>query len=317
MFELFLNAAKFALSSDVRETASTLWNRLTQNSDWQKAFCTIEARVPFEEEERVSVLLHLAKEKLRSDGFPDTSVERFQLAAEELIQNTFEHGTKNAKSYFAKFSVEITPTYVSFSAFNPDGVLVDLPKWIDLATQHLKISKKKGRGRGIVFAMRLADKTEQVGKQGIKTVVYRESVDLSAHKYRGYVLIAVRTGLSNPSLGRRLVEEIERCISSEHFIIIPDFRDLETFNRQKNFALFEPELERIAFAKPTGEKVCIDTATGSRMGSAAIRGVLLNVVDYFDRPISVKFVTRDPAMFDLLPVDMAYQHLHEALGMIE
>jgi hypothetical protein len=44
MFELFVNAAKFAVSDDVRKSTSAILDLIRRSPEWERDICTLEAK---------------------------------------------------------------------------------------------------------------------------------------------------------------------------------------------------------------------------------------------------------------------------------
>ena len=208
MFELLLNAVKIALSSNARESASTIIDFLIRSPDWQKEICTIEARVPIEECERISLVEDIIANKMALLSYANSSVASFRFIFGELTHNAFNHGAKNSKEKIVRIVVDISPTYIAVSVYNPRGIPVDLARWIEKGAKQLKDSEMLGGGRGLVAVKRLADVTEAIGSEGIKSIIYQDLVKITSKVKEDCVIISPSGGRSNPSYGERVIDYI-------------------------------------------------------------------------------------------------------------
>lgn len=211
MFDLLLNAARLVASKDVRDSVSALIAAAAASPDWQKEICTVEARTTGQMRERLHLLEDLVVDKLRSLKYDDEGIAAFRTACRELTANALEHGLIGAKQDRIRVVLDISPTYVATTVFNPRGSPVELTKWIELGAQHLRQTGKTGRGRGLLATCRRADVVTSVDSLGVKALVYRDRVAIATEEYRRETLVALVRGYSNPSAGRRLVERVKNA----------------------------------------------------------------------------------------------------------
>jgi anti-sigma regulatory factor (Ser/Thr protein kinase) len=205
-----VDAVKFAFSREARDGAATLIDMLNRSPAWQKEICTLEATISIDERERTQLLEDLVAQKLHSLSYQKASITGFRTAFGELTANAFEHGTRNVRRKTIRLIVDVSPTYVATSVFNPAGSPVDLPGWIQQSQEHLRSTDMRGRGRGLLTLCRHVDVVEPLKATGIKAIVYRDAVTFETKEIDGSTLVVARTGQSNPSFGRRVVEFVRR-----------------------------------------------------------------------------------------------------------
>ncbi len=206
MLEILLDAVRLITSKDVKEGASSLLSAFSQSPEWKKEICTVEARVSLDEQERLVLLVELFTQKLAELGFAEQSLSDFQVVYRELTQNAVEHGVRRRKENL-RVVVELCPAYAALTVHNP-GVPVDLSRWLEKGRRHLLESEMGGRGRGLAIVQRKADELVEIGKVGLKAVLYKQRVDIQVFSQAGMHLVVIFRGHSNPSLVRKLEETI-------------------------------------------------------------------------------------------------------------
>jgi anti-sigma regulatory factor (Ser/Thr protein kinase) len=224
MFEILLNAVKFAISKDAHSSANALVSMFSKSPEWRKVICTIEARVAISEQERLHFLEDLIVSKLHNLSYQEETCQRFRVVFRELVDNRLQHVCKDGNQP-VRLVVDTSPTYVSLTVYNPKGSPVDLTSWLQVGTLHLRESKKEGRGRGLLLAARKADTLEGVKSQAVKASLYRDVVCFEKVNLKSLTVVTVLAGHSNPSLGRRLTEYLEN-INASSLILCLDPREI-------------------------------------------------------------------------------------------
>lgn len=212
VFELVLNAAKVALSKDARDSAASVVDLLRRSPDWEKTIGTIEARISIDVRERVQLIEDLVLDKLGALNYTPASIVAFRTATAELTANAFEHGVINPKQPVIRIVVETSPSYVAATVHNPKGSTFQLADALQSAVRHRTESRNTGRGRGLALVSRRVDVIQMVGDEAIKTLVFRDAVDIKTHASATgpeVSIAVVATGHSNPSLPRRVREYLD------------------------------------------------------------------------------------------------------------
>jgi len=225
VFELLLNAVKVAVSKDARESAASVVELLRRSPDWEKAIGTIEARVSIDVRERVQLIEDLVADKLVALSYKPASIAAFRTALTELAANAFEHGIVDAKRAVVRVLVETSPSYVATTVHNPKGSTFQLADALEAAARHRLATSKTGRGRGLVLVSRRVDVVQMVGDDAVKTLVYRDAVEIETHKAGEVIIAVVAAGHANPSLPRRIRdylddhpgEKIVLCLDAKEF----------------------------------------------------------------------------------------------------
>jgi anti-sigma regulatory factor (Ser/Thr protein kinase) len=293
MFELLLNAATLALSKDARETANSLVDALTRSPEWKKEICTIEARIPYKERERAQLLEDLISDKLKTLSYGTKPSRAFRTVYGELTGNAFEHGTKGLKDERVRLVIDISPTYVATSVYNPRGTRVDIDKWIAQAADHLKSTEKMRRGRGLLVAYRKADVLEPIGTEGVKAVVYRDSVEIITDQHKSFKIVVATAGHSNPSFGKRIVEHLEKL--NEKGIVL--CLDPNAYHRFKNGNVGDAEMN------DTEDSVVFEP--------------IFRFISSTRDKTKVRLVISDDDVRDLLPRDHVASSIDAALKSLE
>lgn len=166
----------------------------------------------------VAVLLQsLAETKLQNLDFSADAVAAFRLTAHELITNAFENGCEGEKTIVVALST--SPSYVSVRVENARGHDFDLGVLLEQSRAKLEENPKSARGRGLVTVAEAADALEQVGERGVKAVIYRERVQFERLNAENPAIFKLLNGMYNPSLSRRIVEEIGPALATSDAIL--------------------------------------------------------------------------------------------------
>ena len=232
MFELVFNAVKFAMSKDARESAASIIELVRRSPDWEKSIGTIEARISLEVRERVQLIEDLVADKLKLLAYRAESIEAFRTATTELTANAFEHGVINPKRPVIRLVIETSPSYVATTVHNPKGSGFDLARALESAARHRTESQNKGRGRGLVLVTRRVDAIQMVGTSAIKTLVYRDAVEVKTHKEGSVLVAVVEGGHVNPSLPRRIRDYLDEH-AGKKIVLCLDPREFDRYRGKR------------------------------------------------------------------------------------
>lgn len=243
MFELVLNAVKFAVSKDARESAASIIELVRRSPDWEKSIGTIEARISPEVRERVQLIEDLVADKLKALAYKRESIDAFRTATTELTANAFEHGVINPKRAVIRLVIETSPSYVATTVHNPKGSEFQLASALESAAQHRIESRNTGRGRGLVLVTRRVDTIQMVGSGAIKTLVYRDAVEIETHKKSTVQIAVVVAGQANPSLPRRIRDYLDEHVGRK-IVLCLDPREFDQYQgREKDRQSGVPKTE--------------------------------------------------------------------------
>lgn len=319
MFDLILNAVKVATSKEVRESAGALVAALKKSPEWQHDICTVEGRVSVRERERLHLIRDLVMGKLDDLSYPTDVRRRFAFVFQELTQNAIEHGAASSLDAVLKMILDVSPSYVSLSVHNPKEKSVDIQSWLQQSKDQLVETKKLGRGRGLILTYRKADRLEQDGDAGIKATFFRDNVVFKILDIEDTTVVVVISGHSNPSLGRRLQEQLDfvdadKLILCLHLRYLRLEKDRPRIEAEKIDLLYELARE-IDEDFPAPEIGC-DLDTKQTFQSlrhlnewAEMRGKLPSA--------SVRLVCGDPDIQDLLPRDVVSRSVADAIAALK
>ena len=238
MFEIFLNAARLALSDDARKTATSLIDLVSRAPAWRQDVCTLDATIDLRNRERAYLIRDLAIEKLTTLSFPSETIHDFQTVFQELSSNAFEHGCTRLSPFgrLAQFLrrpsfrseavgliLEVSKSFVTLSVLNPPGHTVDAPSIVQRQRVVLKKNPARRRGRGLILVADLADTMEALPNNiGLKVVFHKDRVR-TRHVIMGdLAALKLTSGLFNPSMPRRLLDEARDYLDYD---LILDFSD--------------------------------------------------------------------------------------------
>ena len=306
MFELILNAAKIAFSKDARDGTNALIDALVKSPDWERDICTFGAKLPADESERTSLLIDVVSEKLSSMSFGPDAISAFRNSSRELITNAVEHGCKDQPKSRIGISVELSPTYVATTISNPKSSPVDYRDAAKNALLRLRASDNSTRGRGIQLVNRLADVVQQTDNYSIKSVIYRERVEIAHHAVGDHDVITVVRGYANPSLYRRLTYQLDEGKFAS-VVLCLDPRELNSFSELKGLA------SKLGVEFHDKQNRHIEYDYHDEVDSK----FPVEMIDFFTmKKIQFRFVMPDPVFIQLLPAGLAFRSVKEALGSL-
>lgn len=296
MFELFLNAARFAASDDAKESISSIVDLIRHLPEWEKSICTLQANVAGFYAEQAMILKGLTTSKLENLSFPPEAIEAFETIYSELVSNAFEHGcaTKRDK---VKIIIDITEWFVALLVINSKKNSFDLDK--TLANRKYLMSKNPylKRGRGLILVSDLADTLEELYyKNGVKTVVYRNRVSFNVDVIDDLTIIEIVGGVHNPSLRRRLIN-----LATQHI----DNNLILDFSRFASRWKWQSRTQRRRLEDSASSRVALEL---SELFSEANKKVV--ALMGYDNPIAVNDVSH------ILPNSLVADSLGEALEKI-
>ena len=220
MFELFLNAAKFVVSDDVRKSTSAILDLIRRLPEWERDICTLEAKIGPAFSEQASLLSHLTVSKMTNLGYSAERIEAFKLCFFELVSNAFEHGCRSAKESI-RIVIDITVAYVALTVLNSKGYKFDAEGIVREGHRLLKSNPFSQRGRGLLLSFKTADKLRNVeGNEGVKAIFFEDAVLFRIDELKGLTIIEIIDGLYNPSFERRLIATASNYLETD---LILDF----------------------------------------------------------------------------------------------
>ena len=222
MFEMILNTAKFAASKDVRQSAASLIEIIRRSPEWQRDIVNLEAKIARTYAEQATLLSGLTISKMKNLGYVDEGITAFEGSFAELVTNAFEHGTRNDQD-IVTIIVQITFQYVVLTVLNPKRQKFDPERIMLNNRRELTLNQFQKRGRGLLAVEEWADEIGSVqDKEGVKTIFYKDRVSFEVKKLKeDLVVLRVSSGLLNPSLKRRLLNQADEYL---RYNLILDFR---------------------------------------------------------------------------------------------
>lgn len=220
MFDLFLNAARFTVSEDVRKSASAILELIRRSPEWQRDICTLEAKVGRSYSEQAALLAGLTISKMEKLEFPIEATESFRTSYSELVSNAFEHACRKNKDDI-KIIIDITKEYVALTVMNPRRRKFDVKSALKKSHSLLVTDPTSRRGQGLLLVAELADTFEGTANmEGVKAVFFQERVRLAVNDIDGLTIIRIVEGLHNPSFKRRLMAVASQYLEND---LILDF----------------------------------------------------------------------------------------------
>lgn len=204
MFELVLNALKFAVSADARNAAASIVDAIKGSPQWDTDNWSLEARIDQSAKENSEILRSLIEEKLKLNNFCDNAIFAFRLCFQELIKNAFEHGCSEIAPVVV-IKLQITGSFIQFTIENEGGLAVDLEKILAEKRTLLDEDKTQERGRGLLIVDKLADGLKIRGASAT-VAIYADRVEIDVIHIKDMVVLNVKGGHFNPSLNRRFSE---------------------------------------------------------------------------------------------------------------
>jgi anti-sigma regulatory factor (Ser/Thr protein kinase) len=205
MFELFVNAAKFAVSDDVRKSTSAILDLIRRSPEWERDICTLEAKIVPPFSEQAALLSHLTVSKMTKLGYSSERIEAFKITYFELVSNAFEHGCHSTKDSIRIIS-DITAAYVSLTVLNPKGHKFDAKRIVEESSFLLEENPFSLTGRGLLVSYKSADSFQSInGNEGVKAVFFEDAVLFKIDVLDELTIIEIIDGLYNPSFERRLI----------------------------------------------------------------------------------------------------------------
>ncbi|MBI4791027.1 MAG: ATP-binding protein [Chloroflexi bacterium] len=254
MIDIVLNAAKIAFSEDARKSASALIDFIRRSPEWQKDFCTLEAKIEPRVSEQAYLLGEIAVEKMRTLQFADVSLGAFRASYTELVTNAFEHGCGKDKNKKVSVTIELNPHYVSLTVTNPKGKKFSVIKCLEEQRAALSRNPSARTGRGLILVRELADNLDSTSEsEGVKAIFYRPSVSLKIDEIEDLVIIEVIDGAINPSASRRITEAAHRFLNRN---LILDFYKYKS-EKEHATELLRSYLDLNAVFEETGKRVVI------------------------------------------------------------
>jgi len=151
-----------------------------------------------------------AAKRMTSYRFEVESIAAFQTIIHELVSNAFEHGCRPGDTSI-EVSSEITTASAKLVVLNAKGST--LASHMLLADGIGEPQPISPRGRGLFLASRLSDwllMDNPHGRGRVAVGLFRDRVVISSvHLTNGITVLCVSGGIHNPSLRRRILEEIE------------------------------------------------------------------------------------------------------------
>jgi len=254
MIDIVLNAAKIVISEDARKSASALFDLIRRSPEWQRDFCTLEAKIEARASEQAYLLGEVTVEKMRHLQYSGDSVGAFRGSYTELVTNSFEHGCDKDKNKKIGVLVEINPHYVALTVTNPKGRKFDVIKCLEDQRVALSRNLNARTGRGLLLVSELADSLDStLDKEGVKVVFYKPSVSLRIDELEDIVIIEIIDGAINPSASRRITEAAQRFLNRN---LILDFFKYKT-EKEHATELLRSYLDLGTVFEQTGKKVVI------------------------------------------------------------
>lgn len=221
MFELFLNAARFAVSEDARKSASGLVEFIRRSPEWQQDICTLQAKISRGFAEQGFLLSGLTASKMENLQYPKEAIEGFKISYSELMTNAFEHGCQPGSKGTIGVEIDITKEYIALIVMNSRGFKFNLSKIVESRRFATSRDPESKRGRGLILVAELADTLEEKDNQeGVKAVFYKGRVSFRTDQVDGLIILELTRGLFNPSIHRRLFEIAVRFLQYD---LILDF----------------------------------------------------------------------------------------------
>lgn len=214
-----LAALKLLLSKDARETAQRVAERYGGDAgEVAKHLRTHVASVSLDTRERVELFSHRMRSDMEEFKFDADAVTAALECLNELVDNGLAHALQKRRKL--RVRAEVCPVYAAVSVTNPRGVAYDLERFLRKAADHMLETELQGRGRGLFLVQRLADSIDQVGDRSVKATVFARRVVIECVHARGVEVIYVASGLSNPSMGRRVLDVIRTVECREILLCI-------------------------------------------------------------------------------------------------
>lgn len=222
MIDVILNMAKFAFSEDARKGVSAIIDLIRKSPEWQQDICLLQAKVEFINHEHAALLAGLSEEKLANLGYSKDAINAFRTSYLEMTTNAFEYGC--GKSQAIEIAIEITKEYVGATVLNGPSHTFDLDAKIEGQRNHLRTTPNSRRGRGLLTVESLSDQITGLPPRGFKALFYRDRVRMVAFTAHGthaeeLLVIQVKSGIHNPSLGRRLFTACEHALRSSDVLL--------------------------------------------------------------------------------------------------
>ncbi|MGB7985014.1 MAG: ATP-binding protein [Terracidiphilus sp.] len=217
MIDVLLNTAKFAASDDARKSVLAVVDWIKSSPEWKKDVCSLKAKVERTHKEHAVLLADLSTEKIEQLDYTQEGIRAFRSCFNELVTNAFEHGCKLGGTI--AIDIEISRSYASFSVENSRGIRFDFQKSFRDTFQALTIQPRRKRGRGLALVNNLADSLEVLPPSGIKAVIYRDRFSSDQFSYNGISIITILSGIDNPSLNRRMNQQVLAALQSSDTIL--------------------------------------------------------------------------------------------------
>lgn len=202
MYDVLLNAVKFAFSDDARKGVSAVVDLIQHSPEWQKDICTLEAKIEAIHPEHAALLAGITAAKLTNLQYCEEGIQSFRTSYTELASNAFQHGCGD--NGYIHIRIEISAVYVSVTLTNAKGHEFSLSRSMERSRRALIADPNRSRGRGLLMTSQFADSLQQIGKRAVKVVFYQDRVKLNRTVFKGIVVYRLDSGALNPSLPRRI-----------------------------------------------------------------------------------------------------------------
>ena len=233
MIEVFINAVKLLVSPDARTAGSAIVDLIRRTPEWQKGIAELEVHVSCDAFETAHLIRDLCVEKLQTFHYPSSAIAAFGTVFEELSRNAIEHGCVDKTGAAIAIVIASSKTYVSLQIRNAKGIKFNLSDALLLQRTKLTAQPSASRGRGLLMVDDLADEFSALPRRdGVKAVVYADRVELHVFENADVAVVALGTGLFNPSCVRR-VETMVRTLS--HPFLILDFTSFTSHDSSSVF----------------------------------------------------------------------------------
>jgi len=199
---VIINNSPQLLSNHVQALAEPLPSNIETNKK------PIRVTIARTKKERSYLFRSQIVERMRDEEYSQEAIDAWSLVFNELVNNAFEHGCINIDCTISIQS-EVTSSYVTLTISNERMVRFNLEEIIKSQVERLQFNPSERRGRGLIAAFNAADSLTQTSTDdGVKAIIYNERVKLNDIEIYGIRIIQVVSGHGNPSINRRLLDEV-------------------------------------------------------------------------------------------------------------
>lgn len=220
--EIILNGVKVATSAEFRKAGAAIIEQIRSEPEWRRDVVNLHAKLDRDGSPQLRLLLSLAIDKLRELKFDDGALRAYKVVFQELSANALEHGLRDQPGKMVGLEMELCPAYTELTLLNPAGVPFEIDRTLEEMNQRLTEDSNRTRGRGLVNAAFWSETlTSTHSGRGVRALILPQSVDIKVWDLGGVLVLRPLSGHSNPSLGRRLIEQSTRKPLAD---VVLDFR---------------------------------------------------------------------------------------------